>query len=61
MLFLNYILITASLHGLRILIQLIILSFYKKKLFELYTLTPTIESEKNFILKFLDKANLGNT
>ena len=61
MLFLNYILITAPLHGLRILIQLIILSFYKKKLFKLYTLTPTIESEKSFILKFLDKANLGNT
>ena len=62
----NLILITAHLVGLRMVMQLIILSSYKKKLIELLTLshvilTLVVYSKKIFILKFLDKVNLENT
>ena len=55
----SHILITAVLYGLRIVMQLIDLSFYKKKLLELLTfshvtLTLVLYS-KNFFLKFSDK------
>ena len=61
----NYILITARLYGLRIVMQLIVLSFYKKDLriihFEPRNSHCSPLFKKSFILKFLDKVNLENT
>ena len=64
-LYLNYMLITAHLYGLRIVIQLMVLPFYKNMLskpltFSHVTLTLLFYS-KSFILKFSHKFNLGNT
>ena len=61
----NYILITAHLYGLRIVMQLMVLPFYKNMLskpltFSHLTLTLLFYS-KSFILKFSHKFNLGNT
>ena len=61
----NQILITAYLCGLRVLTQLIVLSFYKTELLEILTfshvtLTLVLYSEKVLFL-FLNKVNLENT
>ena len=61
----NYILITAHLYGLRIVMQLMVLPFYKNMLskpltFSHVTLTPLFYS-KSYILKFSHKFNSGNT
>ena len=60
----NHILITFCLHGLRIFMQLVVLSFYKKA-FRIIFQRRNSESSplfnKRFILKFLDSVNLENT
>ena len=62
----SHILINALLYGLRIVIQLIDLLFYKKKFFKLLTfshvtLTLLLYSKKSFILKLSDRVILENT
>ena len=66
MLYLNHILITVHLYGLRIVIQLIDLSSYKEKAlrtinFQSHNSHSNPLFKKSFILKFSDKANLENT
>ena len=61
----NYILITAHLYGLRIVMQLMVLPFYKNMLSKPLTFSHVTRTllfcSKSFILKFSHKFNFGNT
>ena len=66
MLYLSHILIIAVLYGLRIVMQLIDLSFYKKKALRIINFQPRHSHssplfKRSFILKFSDKVTLENT
>ena len=65
MLHLSHILITAFLYGLRIVMQLINFSFFKKKALWIINFQPHNSHSsplfKSFILKFSDKVTLENT